>query len=204
MKIADFGISKYIKDETTQSTPRFTWGYQGPEVDGFEVKHKTSYGSIDDSPRDIWALGEICFQMLTNKPTFPNVYSRVKYFSGNVVFPVDELQNRQVSKPARDFIELTMKVDPIERITAEGGLDHCWIRPYIDAMVEKQVFGVPLEISMGYAKSAGRPFHAPSHGFEIMMADSILPIVLAECGQYFLQIGTHEMTIYPIHQQLTD
>ena len=204
MKIADFGISKYIKEETAESTPRFTYGYQAPEVDGFKVKHKTSHGSIDDSPRDIWALGEICFQMLTKLPTFPNLYSRVEYFNGMVGFPVDELQNRQVSQLAQDFIDRSMKVNPVERLTAERGLDHSWIRPYFDAMVKKRVFGVPLKISMGYSKSAGRPFHAPRHGFEIMMADCMLPIVLVECGQYFLERGIHELTIYPIHQQLTD
>ena len=195
-----------MKDET-ESTLRFTWNFQSPEVDGYKESKKLPDGAQDDTPRDIWALGEICFQMLTKKPTFGDAKSRSDYFRGEAKFPVDILKSCRVPEPAQNFIERAMKVEPTDRITAEAGCDHQWIKPFYTASSDKRVFGVLLETSMDYAKSTNRafqcrkndyPMSGGNHVFEVLMTERTLPIIFAECGQYLIHIGTHILTIYRI------
>lgn len=199
--------------EETESTLRFTWNFQSPEVDGYKESKNLSDGVNDDTPRDIWAVGEICFQMLTKKPTFEDAKSRSDYFRGEAKFPVDIIKNCKVPEPAQNFIERAMKVEPNDRITAEAGCDHQWIKPFYTALSDKQVFGVSLKTSMEYAKSTNRafqyrksldPMSSEIHVFEVLMTERSLPIIFAECGQYLIHLGTHKLTTYQVHQQLTN
>jgi serine/threonine protein kinase len=66
IKIADFGISRHIEDGLgVSNTLKDTPGYIAPELYGFTEK-----GSPYEV--DIWAVGEIVFQMLTKQQTFKN------------------------------------------------------------------------------------------------------------------------------------
>lgn len=206
VKIADFGISKHIKEQSPESTS-FTWGYQGPEVNGFNVSPKICDGStIDDSPRDIWALGEICFQMLTKKPTFRNIKDRTDFFNSknDKKFPVHELISKRSSTPAQNFIREAMKMNPSDRITAEEGLDHKWIKNYTEILSKKKIFGQPLETSMRYAKSTDREFLAlpksDAISFETVIAGFTLPIIFAECGRGVIEKGTQELIFVKLNK----
>ncbi|KGO46196.1 hypothetical protein PEX1_048850 [Penicillium expansum] len=67
VKIADFGISKRIEDSLGKPTTlRGTEGYIAPEL--YELSQRGTPYAVD-----IWAAGEIMFQLLTKQPTFQHV-----------------------------------------------------------------------------------------------------------------------------------
>ena len=78
-----------------------TLGFIAPELHGF-TKRK------DDYAPDIWALGEITFQMVTKLPVFANMGLLYNYTQDPSSFPSVTLHHHNVSDSALDFILSTM------------------------------------------------------------------------------------------------
>jgi WD40 repeat protein len=121
IKLSDFGISKRVEESpvlslTLQGTP----GYIAPELWGLSTR-----GSPYST--DIWAAGEIAFQIMTKKPTFAGVTFMKDYVMQRDQFPTDTLLDTGVSPLGVDFVFALMQSSPGDRLTAEVALSHGWI-----------------------------------------------------------------------------
>jgi len=124
VKISDFGISKRVEEELGGSnTLKGTLGFIAPELHGF-VQRK------DDYAPDLWALGEISFQIFTKLPTFKNLGLLHTYSLNPSTFPTAALRNRRVTDLALDFILALMDPLPDNRMTAQSALIHPWMESY--------------------------------------------------------------------------
>ena len=138
VKIADFGISKRIEDGLGMSTLKGTPGYIAPELYGF-----TEEGS--PYAVDIWAVGEIVFQMLTKQQTFKNPRLLYVYVNKPETFPSSHLHSH-VSQPGVEFILSAMHPIPGGRITAEKALHHRW-----------------MDHTLSYHQASATPVYQESH-----------------------------------------
>ncbi|KAJ5926171.1 hypothetical protein N7516_007944 [Penicillium verrucosum] len=121
VKIADFGISKRVEDSLGKSTTiKGTFGYIAPELFGFTPKG-TPYAV------DIWAAGEIMFQVLTKQPTFKHPGLVFNYVQTPNIFPSNQLLANEVSQPGVEFVLSLMHPTPAGRRSAKDALQHSWI-----------------------------------------------------------------------------
>lgn len=105
-----------------------TLGFIAPELHGFT---KTK----DDYAPDLWALGEVTFQMITKLPAFKNMGLLHNYTQDPSSFPSVTLRLHNVSDSALDFILSTMNPLPEKRITADLALNHPWVESYKPEML---------------------------------------------------------------------
>jgi WD40 repeat protein len=97
-----------------------TPGYIAPEVHGL-TENGSPYAI------DIWAVGEITFQMLTKQPAFKSLGLLVNYMKNAETFPSNVLLDAQVSPLGVEFILSHMQPNPGDRITAENAILHQWM-----------------------------------------------------------------------------
>lgn len=97
-----------------------TFGYIAPELFGFTPKG-TPYAV------DIWAAGEIMFQILTKQPTFEHPGLVVNYVQTPNIFPSNQLLANEVSQLGVEFVLSLMHPTPAGRISAKDALQHSWI-----------------------------------------------------------------------------
>ncbi|OOQ87150.1 hypothetical protein PEBR_18436 [Penicillium brasilianum] len=123
IKLADFGITKRIEEGSNPLTRKGTPRYCAPELWGF-IEPGSAYAA------DIWALGEILFEMLTKKPAFayPGLLADYKT---QQQFPVTKLRDAGISQQGIDFLLSLMCLHPNDRITASSALSNVWIQPLI-------------------------------------------------------------------------
>lgn len=76
---------------------------------------------------DVWAVGEVTFQLLTKKPTFKNPGLLSKYVNNLELFPIGVLQAARISQSGIEFILSTMHPMLDKRITAQEALHHAWM-----------------------------------------------------------------------------
>ncbi|CEO59860.1 hypothetical protein PMG11_04513 [Penicillium brasilianum] len=107
IKLADFGITKRIKEGSKPS-----------------INEEGAYAP------DIWALGEILFEMLTKKPAFAN-HGLLAGYKTQQQFPVTKLRDAGISQQGIDFLLSLMCLHPNDRITASSALSNVWIQPLI-------------------------------------------------------------------------
>ncbi|KAJ5138474.1 Tetratricopeptide-like helical [Penicillium bovifimosum] len=120
IKLADFGITKRIEESGGQTkTIRGTPGYIAPETWGF-VNPGSAYAT------DIWALGEIIYEVLTKKHAFTTTESLARY-NTEEDFPVTVLTDAGISQQGVDFVLSLMCRDPNDRMTAASAMSHEWI-----------------------------------------------------------------------------
>ena len=134
VKIADFGLSKMLKDNSKSSmgTVCGTPMYVSPEALNVldEKVEREGYGI----ECDIWACGIIMFILLGGHPPFTDKHGKTDGGVGlfrkiqkgiyNFNDPVWEL----VSGGAKDLIMQLLTVDPTTRITADEALMHPWVK----------------------------------------------------------------------------
>jgi serine/threonine protein kinase len=110
------GISKRIEDVLGISKPllKGTPGYIAPELYGF-TERGSRYAV------DIWAVGEITFQILTKQQTFKDPELLSGYVNKPETFPSNQLLCH-VSRPGVEFVLSAMHPIPAGRITAEKAL----------------------------------------------------------------------------------
>jgi serine/threonine protein kinase len=138
VKLSDFGISKHAADNLgTNSTVKGTLRYMAPELLGI-------FNSIgpprtrDDSAADIWALGEITFQMLTKHATFKSdIAFLLAYVQFRESFPANTLRAQHVSKAGIDFVKSLMRPNPEDRLPAARALHHQWIKAQNVPVIEE-------------------------------------------------------------------
>ncbi|CEO59898.1 hypothetical protein PMG11_04548 [Penicillium brasilianum] len=129
IKLADFGITKRIDEGRGQSsTMKGTPRYFAPEIWEF-VPRGSAYAT------DIWALGEIIFEMLTKRPAFGKPALLASYKSQNQ-FPTNILTNANVSQSGIDFVMSLMHPDPNQRITTTMAMSDVWIRSLVPCSSE--------------------------------------------------------------------
>lgn len=116
--LADFGIAKMLDTPgEVLTTMAGSFGYAAPEV-----MMKKGHGK----PVDMWSLGVITYTLLCGYSPFrsdnlPDLIDECK--TGRVVF--HDRYWKDVSKDAKEFIQLLMHVDPHHRATSEVSF---WIR----------------------------------------------------------------------------
>jgi len=98
-----------------------------PELRGYlnDIKPKTV---ADLQAADIWALGEIVFQMLTGGHTFRTPPELVEYCNGQQSFPFKRLP-KESAKDGREFIVGMMAPLPQHRMTTIQCMEHSWMIP---------------------------------------------------------------------------
>nr|CDS34162.1 MAP kinase activated protein kinase 2 [Hymenolepis microstoma] len=121
LKLTDFGFAKETSDFL--KTPCFTPYYVAPEV---------LASAAYDQQCDMWSLGVITYILLCGYPPFyssggdhfsPGMKDRI--ITGCYTFPPNEWKD--VSSEAKDLIEKLLIVEPRERLTIEGVMQHPWI-----------------------------------------------------------------------------
>jgi serine/threonine protein kinase len=127
VKIGDFGISKRMEDTIQQTSIGGTSAFMAPELQGFtgegeEHTVQTAYAS------DMWALGEITFQVFTRKESFAKVAMLSRYIHNIIPFPLHELEKVKASHMAQYFILLLMTPTPSSRPTVAQAIEHQWIK----------------------------------------------------------------------------
>ena len=117
VKIADFGLSKVVWEESTM-TPCGTVGYTAPEI----VKDERYSKSVD-----MWALGCVLYTLLCGFPPFYDESISVlteKVAKGYYTFLSPWWDD--ISGSAKDLITHLLCVDPRQRYTIDEFLRHPW------------------------------------------------------------------------------
>jgi len=117
VKLTDFGLSHIIPNGSSKAYLKYpcgSYGYSAPE--------KKSDCYIDASA-DMWSFGVCLYQMaVAYKPTSIKNY---KYGSGPIPFIPNHWKCFDFSN-LRNLIESCLKINPVERITAEEAIHHPW------------------------------------------------------------------------------
>lgn len=130
VKLSDFGISKRAADNlAASSTLKGTLRYMAPELLGFGGSGVES-DSRNTKAADMWALGEIAFQMLTKELTFKDMRILSDYVRSLQSFPSAVLRARNVSEVGINFIYSIMQPKPESRQIAAKALSQAWMEPY--------------------------------------------------------------------------
>ena len=133
VKLGDFGVSKQIQDPSTTTfhTPVSTPLYGAPEVLGLDSNSETSEYT---NSVDIWSLGCVIYELLVGERLFVSEFQISCYFFGKFPFPEDRL--RGLSPPTDDvgisLLKSMVMIQPEERPTAVGALNHAWLEGLID------------------------------------------------------------------------
>ncbi|KAF8538589.1 kinase-like domain-containing protein [Trichophaea hybrida] len=130
VKLGDFGISKRIQEDNTQLRTRiYTKPYAAPEVLDMMESGKEEYTSAVD----IWSLGCVSHQLLTNAVPFKTSTDLDKYCRGDTVnanHPARVLEGQGISKDGIEFVLHLLAPNPDNRPTAATAGNHRWL--YID------------------------------------------------------------------------
>jgi serine/threonine protein kinase len=109
-----------------------TKGYLAPEINGLYPKKDGLAEQIEKKPYtsavDIWALGEICFKLITNRPAFPTTGELVEYVVLGHDFPRASLLEANASTDCVNFIEMMMSAEAATRPSASDGLMCGWMK----------------------------------------------------------------------------
>ena len=120
LKIADFGLAKWIDESNLTNTACGSTHIMAPEI----IK-RLPYGKASD----IWSLGIILYGMLTgDEALYKNVNrieyeERIKNFK-SITFPADS----NISPEAQDLISKILNPDPLKRLTVDQILNHLWMK----------------------------------------------------------------------------
>ncbi len=137
VKLSDFGISKRAADNlAASSTLKGTLSYMAPELLGF-VESGEQSDSRNSQAADMWALGEIAFQMLTKEPTFKNMILLSAYVRFPETFPSPILRAHDVSEGGIKFINSIMQPKPEDRETTAKAFLQTWMEPYCSHITGK-------------------------------------------------------------------
>lgn len=119
IKISDFGLARFLHNNSFATTACGTPGYVAPEI--LEGK---GYGK----EVDYWSIGIILYILLCGFPPFyddnnANLFEAIK--TGTFEFPSPYWDD--ISDLAKDLISKLLIVDPKERLKADQILEHPWV-----------------------------------------------------------------------------
>jgi len=128
IKITDFGLSRFINETTLMKTFCGTPNYLAPEV--LLTHGESSY----TNKVDVWSLGVILYICLVGYPPFSESVCgkplNEQITQGLYTFP-DEFWS-DVSEDVKDLIRKMMCIDPVQRLTVDGVLQHPWLAKDIE------------------------------------------------------------------------
>ncbi|ORY99469.1 kinase-like domain-containing protein [Syncephalastrum racemosum] len=133
VKIADFGLSKQIWDNSTL-TPCGTVGYTAPEI----VRDQKYSKGVD-----MWAIGCVLYTMLCGFPPFYDESIRnltEKVARGQYTFLSPWWD--PISAQAKDLISHLLCVNPNDRYTIDEFFQHPWISQHIPQPINPSVAGI--------------------------------------------------------------
>ncbi|EPQ28814.1 uncharacterized protein PFL1_03617 [Pseudozyma flocculosa PF-1] len=155
VKIADFGLSKVVWEESTM-TPCGTVGYTAPEI----VKDERYSKSVD-----MWALGCVLYTLLCGFPPFYDESISVlteKVAKGYYTFLSPWWDD--ISEESKDLITHLLCVDPRQRYTIDEFLAHPWCNvkdpvPNLDSadILLAKTSEMPLDSPLLAAMKTGNP-----------------------------------------------
>jgi len=117
LKLIDFGFSKIWDPNVKMHVSCGTLSYVAPEV--LEKDYT--------SQCDLWSLGVVTFIVLAGYMPFSgNEATQTKNIAKGAYKLKPERWNT-ISKPALDFVQSLLQVDPVKRLTAQKALEHPWI-----------------------------------------------------------------------------
>ncbi|KAJ3307019.1 hypothetical protein HDV03_003346 [Kappamyces sp. JEL0829] len=119
VKLADFGLSTVVTNDSMLRTSCGTLTYCAPEVLRGE-----SYGKAVD----LWSIGVITYILLSGYPPFwdkdENVMMELTLKGAFAYFSPDW---DEVSETAKDFISSLIQVDQSKRLDCDQALSHPWL-----------------------------------------------------------------------------
>lgn len=102
-----------------------TSGYQAPEILDYVHEHEES--SEYSSAIDIWSLGCIVYELLTQLLPFSRGGTLLRYCDGRAKFPLDPLQRSRVSPQAIAFVQHLLQARSEMRPSALLLLSDPWL-----------------------------------------------------------------------------
>jgi serine/threonine-protein kinase Chk2 len=129
VKIADFGLARFIQEKEFMTTLCGTPQYVAPEIVRYGNKTDNSLGY--SKAVDMWSLGVMLYIMLSGCPPFDeennpsmNLYEQIE--NACYSFPLECWGD--VSTGAINLIKALLQADPQKRLTAIQALRHPWIQ----------------------------------------------------------------------------
>ena len=116
VKITDFGLCGYIKDDIKMKTFCGSTAYCSPEC-----LCATEY---DGRLSDIWSLGILLFVMVTGDSPWDQNTGKMITQIKNADFNIPP----QISDQCRDLITRMVRIDPVDRITIQEIIQHPWMK----------------------------------------------------------------------------
>ncbi|KAK4792621.1 hypothetical protein SAY86_023056 [Trapa natans] len=118
IKLADFGLATYIEPGKS---------LQGTVGSPFYIAPEVLMGGYNQAA-DIWSAGVILYILLSGIPPFwgktkSRIFDAVR--AADLRFPSDPWD--RITASARTLIRGMLHVDPSQRLTAEGVLEHSWM-----------------------------------------------------------------------------
>jgi len=123
VKLADFGMAKFVSQPETQKAIIGTPLYLAPEILNEIESNINPY----DTAGDMWSAGVILHILLAGFPPFyaetqPALFAMIREGAYTFQDPVWE----GVSDSAKDLISKLLAVDPSKRLSASEAIRHCW------------------------------------------------------------------------------
>ena len=134
IKVADFGLAKFVSEASMMKTTCGTPGYVAPEVLDPYLPFTNGYGP----EVDLWSFGVVLYIMLCGFPPFYDDSTAVLFKQirkGEYTFPSPYWDD--VSEGAKDIVSKVLVVDASKRLTAQQCLEHPWIANAGDASAKK-------------------------------------------------------------------
>ena len=127
IKITDMGLSKLVMLDSVLKTFCGTPQYIAPEILEGAGKLDSSY----TMKVDVWSLGVILYILVSGTPPFSEdrntpLKLRDQILSANYVFYPSLFA--KLSDNVKDLITKCLKLDPEDRISAKGILEHPWLQ----------------------------------------------------------------------------
>ncbi|XP_071944033.1 serine/threonine-protein kinase Chk2-like [Antedon mediterranea] len=140
IKVTDFGLSKFVGENSFMKTMCGTPTYLAPEI------LKTAGMGGYSKAVDLWSLGVILFICLGGYPPFSDQIKTMSLHDqitrGSYNFPVKYWS--KVSQEAIDLIKKLMTVDPKRRITIKQAINHPWLDDSKMRAHAASMMGIPL------------------------------------------------------------
>lgn len=119
VRVSDFGLARFIDDQTFANTTCGTPGYVAPEI----LLQKPYRENCD-----FWSVGVVLFILLSGSPPFYHednfeLFEIIK--TGKYSFSAPQWKN--ISAEAKDLISKLLLTDPEKRIAGKDILAHPWI-----------------------------------------------------------------------------
>lgn len=124
VKIGDFGISKRAYGETELHTQIGSALYKAPEISGYYESTEPFSGY--DQAVDMWSLGCVIYETLTQNVPFADSLAILKFCDGRSQFPEEDLLPKAGPEGIK-FVKSLIKANPRHRLTADDALKTQWI-----------------------------------------------------------------------------